>query len=396
MRDLLLGRPATDFDLVVEGDAISFVRSLSASYGGKVTSHNRFGTATWNLDSGTLAGLNIPASEHAGVLTLDFASSRSEIYKHPAALPTIKPGTLTDDLRRRDFSINTLALRLDGSHFGDLRDELGGLDDLHKGLVRVLHPHSFIDDPTRLFRAVRYADRYGFQIAPETLALIPAALPGIHLLSAERVRHELDLILDEKNVIAMLTRLNELDLLRPLRPLILNRSAVSNLERGFLGMAQTEIRSINVRREAGFLGWHFWLMDCSQTDIKTIEERMHFHANLFRSLLAASTLRADAAFLVRSNPSACVKRLEGLPLTAVCAVYFASPEGKLHQNLQDYLETWRHIRAKTTGHDLIKRGLTPGPEYRSILWKLRAAWLDGEVKTHGEEKTLLDKLIKRV
>ncbi len=100
---------------------------------------------------------------------LDFISTRSETYKHSAALPTVKPGTLKDDLVRRDFTINTLAVRLDGEHWGELRDDLGGLDDLKRGLVRVLHPKSFQDDPTRLFRAVRYEQRYGFQIVPETV-----------------------------------------------------------------------------------------------------------------------------------------------------------------------------------------------------------------------------------
>src|SRR5512137_2240263 len=151
VRDLLLGSPATDFDLVVEGDAISLARMLAAQYGGKVTSHLRFGTAQWFLSG----------SDHH---VLDFISTRSETYKHPAALPTVKPGTLTDDLLRRDFTINTLALRLDAKHWGELRDDLGGLEDLKHGLVRVLHPLSFQDDPTRLFRAVRYEKRYGFRI----------------------------------------------------------------------------------------------------------------------------------------------------------------------------------------------------------------------------------------
>ena len=162
VRDLLLGMPATDFDLVVEGDAIPLARALAVKYGGRVTAHVRFGTAQWFR----------PGSGHHA---LDFISTRSEIYKHPAALPTVSPGVLIDDLRRRDFTINTLALRLDGKHWGELCDELRGLDDLNLGLVRVLHPGSFMDDPTRIFRAVRYEQRYGFQIVPETLSLIPPA-----------------------------------------------------------------------------------------------------------------------------------------------------------------------------------------------------------------------------
>ena len=173
VRDLLLGIPATDFDLVVEGDAISLARTLAAQYGGRVTAHVHFGTAQWFP----------PESDN---LAIDLTSTRSETYKHNAALPSVKSGTLMDDLLRRDFTINTLAVRLDGDHWGELRDEQGGLDDLKQGQVRVLHQGSFRDDPTRLFRAVRYEQRYGFRIVPETLSLMRPAYPLISLLSAQR------------------------------------------------------------------------------------------------------------------------------------------------------------------------------------------------------------------
>ncbi|MBE3117409.1 MAG: CCA tRNA nucleotidyltransferase, partial [Candidatus Atribacteria bacterium] len=225
VRDLLLGRSVKDFDLVVEGDAISLAKALAAQHGGRVTVHVRFGTAQWFLPDSDI---------HA----LDFISTRSESYKHPAALPTVKPGMLIDDLRRRDFTINTLALRLDGDHFGELRDDLGGLEDLQAGLVRVLHPVSFVDDPTRLFRAVRYELRYGFQIAPETLALIPDARLLINRLSAERVRHELDLILEEENAASMLKRLAELGILAAAHPALEWNKATQT--RFVNGMAATQ------------------------------------------------------------------------------------------------------------------------------------------------------------
>ena len=201
VRDLLLGRPGLDFDLVVEGDAIKLADSLASKYGGKATVHQKFGTAKWFVN------------RHSFV---DLISARSEIYEFSAALPTVKMGTLSDDLHRRDFTINTLAIRLDGNHFGELHDELGGLDDLQNGFVRVLHPRSFIDDPTRMFRAVRYEQRYGFKITKETLALVPEARELIDKLSAQRIRHELDLILGEPNAASMLARLDKLGLLKPI------------------------------------------------------------------------------------------------------------------------------------------------------------------------------------
>ena len=187
VRDLLLGRRLNDFDLIVEGDAIALGRALSSKYGGTVTAHSKFGTAKWFL----------PESLKSDHVTLDLISARSETYKHPAALPSVKRGRIADDLRRRDFTINALAIRLDGSHFGELRDDLDGAEDLHRGMIRVLHSRSFIDDPTRMYRAVRYAERYGFKIAEDTVILIPEARPFVEKLSAQRIWHELDLILEE-------------------------------------------------------------------------------------------------------------------------------------------------------------------------------------------------------
>ncbi len=382
VRDLLLGSPATDFDLVVEGDAIALARSLAEKYGGRVITHVRFGTAQWfppDFDQ----------------RALDFISTRSETYKHPAALPTVKPGSLTDDLLRRDFTINTLALRLNGKHWGELHDELGGLEDLKKGLVRVLHPGSFQDDPTRLFRAVRYEQRYGFQIVPETLSLMPQAYSLIGLLSPQRIRHELDLVFEEKETAAMLSRLAELGLVQkvhpaltwnePIRARFINRRDILQ-KHPFKPHPSIGVKSL--------LGWHFWLMDVASMDLESLEGRLHFRANLFESLLAASALFTDLPSLIGLKPSQWVRRLDDLPLTAVQAVFLAIPDGKARQELYSYLETWRHVKPKTNGHDLIKLGLPQGPRYQQVLLCLREAWLDGDVKTESEEMKLLASLVK--
>lgn len=381
VRDLLLGCPAGDFDLVVEGDAIALARALAAQYGGKVTVHLHFGTAQWyppELD------------RHP----LDLISTRSETYKHTAALPTVKPGLLPDDLARRDFTINTLALRLDGKHWGELRDDLGGLKDLKGGLVRILHPGSFQDDPTRLFRAVRYEQRYGFQIAPETVALVPPAGALIGLLSAERLRHELDLVLEEERAVAILSRLANLDLLRQAHPLLAWNETIRSRFLNALLRPEYIAKSGHSSHGKGFLGWHFWLIDLSSDELESLEQRLHFRANLLASLVAASALSADLPALAGLKPSQWVRRLEDLPLTAVQAVFLASPDGDAHQGLEQYLQSWRHVKPKTNGRDLIKLGLPPGPRYQQVLWHLRKAWLDGEVRTEIEELRLLDELTK--
>jgi len=384
VRDLYLGRPAMDFDLVVEGDAIRLGRALVDEHSGRLTVHSRFGTAQWFLPESL-------GKDVTGFTTLDLISARSETYREPAALPTVHPGSFLDDLRRRDFSINTLALRLDGDHFGELRDELGGLQDLQQGLLRVLHPRSFIDDPTRLFRLVRYEQRYGFRIAAQTLALIPEALPGIKLLSADRVRHELDLVLEEENSIAMLQHLADLGILAAVHPaLVWNGSVRDRFLAARLNDPGPE-RLLSRR----LLGWSLWLMGISRAGLMAVDQRLHFEAHTREVLLAASALWTERGTLSGKKPSQCVARLDKIPLAAVRSIFLASPPGPLRQNLSDYLEKWRHIKSKMNGNDLKAMGLPEGPSYQNILHALRNAWLDGKVKTVEQEKRLLDKLVDR-
>ncbi len=395
VRDLLLGQPGLDFDLVVEGNAISFARFLTGKYGGKVASHAHFGTAVWTLNGSTFASSHgfsrQPGSlPSASLQTLDLISARSETYEHPAALPTVRRSNLSDDLRRRDFTINTLALRLDGEHFGELRDELGGVKDLQTGLLRVLHPASFEDDPTRLFRLVRYEQRYTFQITPETLALIPGARPLIPLLSAERLRHELDLILAEGNAAYILNRLGELELLAAAHPdLQWTQAAQARFE---AGMAAAQTLECPPSRIA--LGWAFWLMDVPRVALKGIEKRLHFESGLRELLLAASVLFEQVDSLAGKSPSQIAAFLDKIPLDAVQAVSLALPSCPARQELRAYLATWRHIKPRTTGDDLITRGLPAGPRYRKILTLIRNAWLDGEITTEAEEMAYLEKLIE--
>jgi tRNA nucleotidyltransferase (CCA-adding enzyme) len=382
VRDLLMGYPATDFDLVVEGNAIALVRNLVEKNGGRVTVHDRFGTAQWFLPK----SLNTPQTRFS---ILDFVSTRSETYRHPAALPTVRLGSLTDDLRRRDFTINTLAIRLDGQYFGKLYDELGGLDDLQHKMVRTLHPLSFIDDPTRLFRLIRYEQRYGFQIAPETLALIPVALPGISMLSADRVRHELDLVLEEENAMAMLHCLADLNILKEVHPALgWNNSTGERFEN-----AELATHEYDAHLSRRLLVWSVWLMDVTRTDLAGINKRLHFESHTRDVLAAASALFADLDSLSGKKPSQCVARLDIIPLTAIRCVFLALPTGPVRQILFNYLETWRHVKPKMNGEDLKAFGLLPGPSYQTILNRLRYAWLDGKVKTVEEEKMLLEKLI---
>ena len=373
VRDLALGRPLNDFDLTVEGGAIALARALANKHGGGVTAHLKFGTAKWFL----------PKALKADHDTLDLISARSETYRHPAALPTVQSGTLEDDLRRRDFTVNAMAIRLDGSHFGELRDELGGMDDLQKGIIRALHPRAFIDDPTRMYRAVRYEGRYGFKSADDTLALIPEARQYVERLSAQRIRHELDLILDEPNAVPMLKRLDERDLLACIHPVL------ANFGQSNLATLQSDDPALLTRNSR----WALWLMHLSDQDIEFLNDRLHFRADLLKILRSVALLETNLTTVVGLKPSEAVEVLESYSFKGLEVFSAALPEGEIKNILSQYLTDWWAVKPRTTGHDLKKRGIPPGPKYNEILRRLRAAWLDGEVKTEEEEKQLLDSIL---
>ena len=373
-RDLLLNRLTRDLDLVLEGDAIPFARSLSRAHGGRVTVHPAFHTATWTL----------PATFDSS--TLDLISARSETYTHPAALPTVKLGGIHEDLRRRDFTVSAMAIRLDGTHFGELLDPHNGQTDLERKWIRVLHPASFVDDPTRIFRAVRYASRLGFRLAPETLDLIPAALAHVDKLSPERLRHELDLILEEEHPAPMLASLAELGVLAAVKPGI--PSFDSSREKFLHHIPPAEF---GLDADSLALAYSLWCMDLSEEAASALAKRLGFTAALTKTILSATRLAHELPAWKGLKPSEWTERLDKLSPLAINAVYLVQRKTQL----ANYLKTWRHIQPAVTGEDLKKLGLSPGPAYKRILSTLRAAWVDGDVTNEREEKKLLGKLMKQ-
>jgi len=387
VRDLLLEHPSADFDIVVEGDAIALGKGLVAKFGGTLNTHSRFGTAKWYLKDSQLPDGALPEF-------LDLISARQEYYEHPTALPTVENGSIKLDLHRRDFTINTLALRLDGRHFGELHDYYGGLPDLDRRLIRVLHSLSFVDDPTRMLRAVRYEQRYGFKIELRTMQLIDEARPLVARLSDERVRHELDLILDESNAVSMLARLDELGLLKSISDVLpWNDSLRGRLDSGRLlplpsdwgikppaaGISLNEV-----------LAYTLWLLDLPVSDVDTLHARLRFPLGTLKTIRAAAELRADQPALSGGKASQWADRLGGVPSLAIYAVYLVSGE----KALQLYATRWQNIHPQTTGETLKVRGMAPGPAFQRILHALRSAWLDGEVTSPEAELALLEKLIK--
>ncbi|MBK8616331.1 MAG: CCA tRNA nucleotidyltransferase [Anaerolineales bacterium] len=374
VRDLLLGKPVNDLDIIVEGDAIKLGNELVRKFGGKLTPHQKFHTAIWHL----------PSSFTLHPSSLDLITARTETYKHPGALPTVTPSTIDDDLRRRDFTINAMAVRLDGEHFGKLIDPLNGQSDLENKTIRVLHPNSFIDDPTRIFRAIRYEQRYNFALDPSSLNSInPGSLSVISALSGERIRHEFDLIFEEENSLQMILRASSLDIFKWIHPEL----PVFNSEYAEF-LDTPSILGIPASRTT--MGYMLWFLDLSEDAIMSIERRLDFSSDLTHAVWAASLLKKSIVFLANSKPSEWTFALEKLPLLSIYAVYLVSRENAL----LDYLSIWRHVKPHTTGDDLKARGLPPGPRFGEILTQLRAAWLDGALHSYEDELRLLESLIK--
>lgn len=385
VRDLLLGRPSLDLDVVVEGPAIRLGRSLVERMGGRLVVHKPFGTAVW-----------WPRDQKKGAAAapgfIDLISARSESYARPVALPTVKFDSIRADQFRRDFTINTLALRLDGSTAGQLLDPWGGLADLRTGVLRTLHPGSFADDPTRILRILRFAGRLGFRVEPDTLAQLKRKLPGLELLSGDRIRNELELTLLEKNRVEILRDLQRLAVLRHIHPrLRLVTGTATLLERAASKAPPTywDLRDLS----SVDLGFVIWFMHFAAQEVAELAKRLRFNKDLQTASEAAARLRAQHRSIGRMPASRLVSRLEKEPQLAVYAFYLAHEHGALGRALEKYARSWRHIRPGIDGNTLRKRGLAPGPAYKKILESLRAARLDGQVRTAKQEAQLLERLL---
>jgi tRNA nucleotidyltransferase (CCA-adding enzyme) len=402
VRDLLLNRPSFDFDVVVEGDAIFFANRLSERFGGRVVTHRRFGTARWETDAireDLLTELRIVENGNPALFpdSLDLITARTEFYEQPAALPTVESSSIKMDLHRRDFTINTLALRLDGDHYGQIYDYWGGLSDLHKGHIRVLHALSFVDDATRLLRAVRFEQRFGFEIEPRTLGLMEESLPLLDRLTGARIRHEINLILVEPNAPRMIARLAELDILNAIHPKLpwdeTIQKNMTRLDLDYIDPAWDLPKQFNHLGLKQALGTLIWLGQLPQSTIHSVSSRLRFKADLKKLLIATSKLNHALPELEQPLPSRVVHLCENTPRLAVYAAHLVQQDENVKELLWLYASQWAAVQPVTTGDDLRATGLKPSPAFGQILTALRDAWLDGEIHTEQEEKALADKLV---
>jgi tRNA nucleotidyltransferase (CCA-adding enzyme) len=366
VRDLLLGRDIVDLDVVVEGDALPVARAAAERLGGKVREHDRFGTAT------------VSAPE----LVFDVVTARRERYTQPGALPEVEAATLAEDLARRDFTVNALALRLTGADRGELAQAPGGLEDLRAGQIRVLHPASFRDDPTRLLRAARYAARLGFALEPGTEALARDALSAgaLDTVSGARVRDELMDLLGESQAPEALALARALGLDRALHP---GAAADPQLARRALAVAPADARPALVLLAS-------LLLDVPDTDRRALLDRLAVTAGERDVVLASAQARGDAATLgAVARPSEIAAVLGRRPPEAAALAAALGAEAPARR----WLDELRDVRLEIDGDDLLEAGAEPGPALGAALRAALDRRLDGEaVGREAELAAALDEL----
>lgn len=397
VRDLLLDAPSVDVDMVVEGDAIQLARRLSKRFGGRVRSHARFGTAKWLLSRRTWRAVAPDTPLTDAPETIDFVTARTEFYDRPSALPEVEQGSIKLDLHRRDFTINTLAVRLDGAHLGELLDFYGGLRDLDRGLIRVLHSLSFIDDPTRILRAVRLEQRLAFEIESRTAELIADALPMLDRVTGERIRHEIELALREADPVPVMERLADLGVVSQIHPRLSWQSEMAAAFRQMSALLERELWDDALQDESpASVRFALWLAPLEEDVREAVMARLKVRKSTREEVEGAVELARQLQELpADARPSQVEKTVRPYEQRsriqlAARSLLGESPAGEL---LDRYRDEWCSVETVLDGNDLREMGLEPGPQYAVLLDRLLAARLDGQVSTADEERALLERLI---
>ncbi|MGA9752397.1 MAG: CBS domain-containing protein [Acidobacteriota bacterium] len=377
VRDLLLGRPVQDVDFVVEGDAVELAEAWARREGGRIRAHRAFGTALWIR----------PGGSH-----WDFATARAEYYETPAALPTVAHAALYQDLYRRDFTINTLALYLTPERFGEVLDLFGGVRDLKAGRIRVLHGLSFVEDPTRAFRAVRFSVRLGFTLPTETEQLIEATRKQqlFRHLSPKRVLAEVRQILAGPNAVEGLKAMETYRLLEVFWPALkLTPKVLETLYRvqQALGFFDTQFPDEPMDRPCVYL---MALTErLSNAELATFRDHYPFSQQTRDALARYRSLTWHAIRALTSEEdcgrSFTYKALKGQPLPWVLFLLAKIHPPSRQARVRDFLVKDRFLKLAISGHDLIRAGIPPSPAISRALEETRAAKADGRLQNRSEE-----------
>ncbi len=372
VRDILLGEDTHDLDLVIEGKAISLAKQIAKKNDCLIKTYPRFGTATIYGDD----------------FILDLVTARSETYEHPGALPTVQSGTIDDDLARRDFTINTMAVRLAPDTFGELLDLHKGKGDLKKKLIRILHPESFNDDPTRILRAIRYEQRLGFGLETKTTKLLQNNLSCMDTVKEERLWHEMELILSEDFPEPIMLRTNELGVLRKLYPPL----------KGDNWIAENFIQARSESNETLSLPSIYLTIMCyrfNQEEAEGYISRFKMPGWAARVIRATIRIKKSITSLKDPDllPSQLYHLLEGYSPEVIRGTAVASDSSIMQQRTDHYLNELRYIAPQISGNDLQKIGVPPGREMGRILRSLKDARIDGTITSRKQEESFVNALL---
>ena len=368
VRDAVLDVPANDLDFVLIGDAPTLASDVAEELGGQVTVHPRFGTATVEIEGDRI----------------DIVTARKEVYPFPGSLPEVSASSLEDDLARRDFSINAMALPLSGDS-PEVIDPHGGLEGLAYRRVATLHPGSFTDDPSRMLRAVRYEQRLGLQISDTTLSEMQSALAGRHAdaVSGDRWRQEFQKIFEEPQAFKMLIRAIGLGVLAAIHPALSDSRPLAILA-GEGGLAPSDFLAALA-------------MPLSAADGEGVNSRLNLPTDWARVVRDTIVLQGILPEITGPSvsPSKVCSALEKLDADAIAAAARLSLDIQLASRLRRYLDVWRLVSPVLTGDDLLAMGVPPGSNVGEVLREVNSAKLDGLVGGEDEERALVNQIISR-
>lgn len=370
VRDVLMGMPVKDLDFTVEGDAPSLARQLAVDLGGRVVLHPAFGTATIEVADARV----------------DLVTARREVYPSPAALPQVTAAAIADDLARRDFAINSLAVPLNDKQ-AQILDPHGGINDLRQSAVRILHPDSFVDDPTRVFRAIRYEQRLDFCIEDGTLSRMQAAIDGrlIGLLTGDRLRHELERIFEEERPGPALVRAEGLGVLAAIHPSLTQIQPVERLS----------LPAVGGLEPLSYLAALTYPL--SSTDAEAVISRLNMPNSWAQIVRDTVSLKQREPQLAAGSLaySQVARLVEDLADVAVLTVSQVTDSPPVAQRLTRYFNELRHLSPKLDGLDLLLLGVPEGPRVGRLLQDLRDAKLDGRLVAEEDERRFVKEYLAR-
>lgn len=385
VRDLILGVKNLDFDIVVEGNGIILAEDLAGKLNARLIRHKRFCTATVIL------------GHH---LKIDVATARKETYEIPGALPEVEFSDLENDLKRRDFTINAMAINISKNHFGMLLDPFGGRRDLSEKKIRILHTVSFVDDPTRIFRAIRFEKRFNFVIEKHTLFLLKEAVKDkmLECVQPQRTRDELILLLKEKQPLKYIRRLSELTGLKFIHPKLELTAKGFNLLRNTQTQVELFLKAhLRHRKLDVWLIYFMAVIDslnpqevknvCAKFVFKKGEEK---RITEFRKINDAFISKLDGN---KIKASEIYRILEPLSFEAMLLIKAKYDRPAVKSRIEDFFEVYSDMRICVSGSHLQDLGVKPGPVYQKIFALVLDAKINGLVKTEQQELSFIKDLL---